>query len=145
MADTGDVDELFKAHCPEDEEILTPGEAFVRRIEEEYTGFTPEQESRNDEKKKINDAIKELEQKIRMCPNIKNHRMKAVNDERAKKRKQYKLQIDLLKLRLDEIKIEEGSKVDEKAEKEKAEREEQLAEKKKKEEERLKKLEKWNK
>lgn len=103
-----DYEKLFETTLAEEEKTF--GEKFLERVEEDFEGVTPEALSRKEEREEIREKIKELELKIRKTPNVKNIRLSSINKERSEKRKKYKREIDLLKLRLEEIASEEPSK-----------------------------------
>ena len=75
---------------------------------EEFTGYSKEHQSRQAEIKELNEKIKDLSHKINKCRNIKNARSghQKINKEKAIKRKNLKKEIDICRLRLDEIEEE---------------------------------------
>lgn len=86
------------------------GEKAVENIEEDYIGTyikTAVEEDRENERKKIESKIQELNRKIKKYRNIKNHKMVEINRTRAKKRKEIQNEIKVLEMRLDEINREE--------------------------------------
>lgn len=84
----------------------TLAERIEREAEMEFNGFSEEHQSRMSEVKSIEEKIKSLEAKLKRYRNVKNIRLKKINEERSKKRKEIRKEIEFCKLRLSEIKDE---------------------------------------
>ena len=80
-------------------------EKVIAESREEFTGYSKEHQSRIAEIKELNEKIKKLSRNLNKNRNIKNTRPshQRLNNERAKKRKNIKSEIDICKLRLKEI------------------------------------------
>ena len=104
-----EVESLFregdKTYRPE--EPKTRGEKIVRLIEQEFRGFSEEQKSRQQERKEIGDTLRSLRKKLRRARNLRNSRLTEVNNRRASKRASIKKKIEILRMRLQEIDLEE--------------------------------------
>lgn len=100
-----DIDELLEQTIleREPEKIFTIGEKIIQQAESEFKGYSEEEMSRQQEE----DALKKKRQKLSFqlgkCKNIKNPRMRALNAERAVKRKELRRKIGECDLRLQEI------------------------------------------
>ena len=83
-------------------------EKVIAESREEFTGYSKEHQSRIAEIKEVDEKIKNLYRKLNKNRNIKNTRPihQKLNDERAKKRKNIKKEIDICRLRLKEIEEE---------------------------------------
>lgn len=110
--------EFEDAFC-EIEKTFTPetyGDTVVNDIESKFTGQvknTPEQISREEEKKVVEAKLKKLKAQLRGCKNAKNIHRKKVNDEMHRIRESIREKIGSCELRLQQIKDEEiGSHVD---------------------------------
>jgi seryl-tRNA synthetase len=88
-----------------DEDII---EKVISDSKEEFTGYSKEHQSRMAEIKELNKKIKKLSSDLNKNRNIKSTRPnhQRLNDERAKKRKNIKCEIDKCRLRLKEIQEE---------------------------------------
>ena len=88
-----------------DEDII---EKVIADSKEEFTGFSEEHRSRMVEIKELNERIKILTSNLSKNRNIKSSRPvhRKINDERSKKRKNIKCEIDKCRLRLKEIEEE---------------------------------------
>ena len=110
--DADDLDALFQSEYSSFEpKSNDAGEKFAEKIEAEYRNVkheeTPEDESRSDEKSKITKQIQTLKIAISKCLNIKNPRKTEMNSKLATKRAEFRRQISILEVRLNEIKTEE--------------------------------------
>ncbi len=83
-------------------------EKVIADSREEFTGYSKEHQSRMAEIKELNEKIKNLSRKLNKNRNIKNTRPnhQRLNEERSKKRKNIKKEIDICRLRLKEIEEE---------------------------------------
>lgn len=75
-------------------------------VAREFGVLTDEDISRQSEIDDIKNEISELNIQISKYKNIKNPKMKEINERRSKKRKEITKKINFLKLRLDEIEEE---------------------------------------
>ena len=98
------VKEIEKEEAPENS-----ADKFVARIEDEFIGgATPEQEDRQDERDNIEKKLAKYRRDLRGCKNIKNHRRTDANAKIGERRAKIKKKIEILELRLREIKLEEA-------------------------------------
>ncbi len=83
-------------------------EKVIADSREEFTGYSKEHQSRITEIKEVNEKIKKLFSDLNKNRNIKGARPnhQRINNERAKKRKNIKNEIDICRLRLKEIEEE---------------------------------------
>ena len=79
---------------------------IVFEAEQEFKGYSVEERSRQDEEKTLKKRRSILFSKMRKYRNIKNPRLRHVNSERSKKRKEIKREIVKCNLRLQEIQSE---------------------------------------
>lgn len=85
---------------------LSEGEKVVKEAEERFTGYEEEEKSRREEISSIEGRIKVLQQQFSKNKNVKNPKMKEINDKRASKRADIKKEIERLRFTLDEIQKE---------------------------------------
>ncbi len=106
---TEEVESLFievdKTYRPA--EPKTRSEKIVQLAEQEFRGFSEEHKSRQQERKKIQEKLKTLRKKLRRTRNIRNSRLSEVNAKQAAKRAAVKKEMDILRMRLQEIDLEE--------------------------------------
>ena len=116
MEDLSEDDEdlfqnLEKSYDKPEDSSKTIAEKIVEQTEHEFkSGFCDNEEisrDRQNEKNKINQELKKLSSSIHKYNNVRKSRLRAVNLERSKKRKEFRQRIEFLKLRLREINIEE--------------------------------------
>lgn len=86
----------------------TVAEKVVTEAEQEFRSYSAEEHSRQSEEEEIKEQMKILRKKFSQYKNVKNSRLRHINDERAKKRKEIMLEIEKYKLRLREIHEERG-------------------------------------
>lgn len=101
-----EIDKLFEQALQENNISLEPqtvAEKVVKIAEEEFKGYSGEEQSRQDEETEIRECIKILEKQLLKNKNIKNHKLVHLNVKRAEKRKEIKKKIAFLQLRLQEI------------------------------------------
>jgi hypothetical protein len=104
--DNSYLDEEIKKY--EDPETST--DKIVNQSKLEFNmGGTEKQLSIKNERDDILTQIKTLEKKMRKYKNVKNTKMTQVNKKMCEMRKKIKMEIDILKIRLDEIEIEHKS------------------------------------
>lgn len=84
------------------------GKRLVEKIEAEHMGLPLEAMDRARERKELEDEIKNLTHKLSKCKNVKNFRQKKLNKEISEKRKKIRNRIQICKVRLQEIDVEEG-------------------------------------
>jgi len=96
--------EIDQTYQPE--EPKTQGERVVRQAEQEFRGFSEEHKSRQQEMRSIRAELKRLKKKFRRFKNVRNSRLVEVNKRRSKKRAEIKKKIELLRIRMQEIKLE---------------------------------------
>ncbi|RLI44936.1 hypothetical protein DRO61_11525, partial [Candidatus Bathyarchaeota archaeon] len=95
-----------------DAEYKHPDKDIIEKViadsKEEFTGYSEEHRSRIAEIKELNGRVKTLTSDLSKNRNIKSSRPahRKLNDERAKKRKNIKCEIDKCRLRLKEIEEE---------------------------------------
>lgn len=92
------VEELEKS-----QHIDTPAEKVIKEAEQEFLSYSEEEKSRRDEESTLQKKIMSLKTQLHKYKNIKNPRMRAANEKRAAKRKEITKNIELHKLRLQEI------------------------------------------
>lgn len=90
-----------------DVEPESPSEKIIKKAEQEFRGFSKEQQSRHEERQKILKELKTLRIKFRRLRNTKNVRKKKVNAQKARKRAVIKKKMEVLRVRLQEISEEE--------------------------------------
>jgi len=96
------ADHEYKSHPK------TREEKVMENVEQEFTGFSEERRSRQKEKTQIYDQIRVLRKKLRRFRNLRNSRQRHVNEQRAKKRAEFRQEMERLKVRLQEIEDEES-------------------------------------
>lgn len=87
----------------EPEKIFTIGEKIIEQSESEFKSYSEEEKSRRQEEEELKKKRQKLYLQLGRCKNIKNHRMKAQNAERATKRTELRRKIGECDLRLQEI------------------------------------------
>ena len=99
------MEELFDIADKENKESVreTIGDKIIAKAEEEFKGYSEEENSRQDEETQLKAQLKKLEVRLRQCRNIKNTRLVEANKKRADQRKIIKKNIADCKLRLYEI------------------------------------------
>ena len=92
----------------------TYAEEAIEKVEQEYKNMGTNNESRNDEKTRLNKKLAELTTRLRKIKNPKNVRVAAgASSSMASKRMTIKTEIEQIKDRLYEIQVEEkGSSMD---------------------------------
>jgi len=106
--DPNEVNDLFEAEVSKLEPRTADyGAQVEKRAEAEFVSYTAEFQARASEKEDMIQKLKRLRADLRRHGNIKNTRLRALNAQRAAKRKQIKCEIELCELRLREIGIEE--------------------------------------
>lgn len=83
---------------------------IIEQTREEYFSYGAEEQSRIDEETKIKNEIKVLQKKLSQLKNIKNVKLRHLNEDRSKQRKQIKNKISSLHVRLQEINMEREDK-----------------------------------
>jgi len=101
-----EIDTLF-GELVEQRREKTFYEKIVDDAEEEFNGFSKEQQSRQEERAQIKEEIKELRKKLKTLKNVRNIRRRNVNQIKSQKRKEIKKKIGQLQVRLQEIDEEE--------------------------------------
>ncbi len=86
----------------------TIADKIIEQTESEFKGLSQEQKERDLEKKDIVKKIKRLTSLLKKYRNIKNHRLRHLNTERSKKRREIKRKLEFCRMRLQEITIEES-------------------------------------
>lgn len=107
--DLNEINTLFEQEDKKyvDGSVYRGTDDIVEDAEEEYRSLSVEQKSREDEKTQIKKEITLLRAQLKKNKNINNHRMRNVNEQRSKKRKEINRKIAEHLLRLEEIKQEE--------------------------------------
>jgi len=93
--------EAISEHAPEVPETMA--ERVVSEAEQEFKGYSEEEQSRQNEEQELKEKLKKLNIQFRKNGNIKNPRMRHLNVERSAKRKKIRRDIEECKLRLQEI------------------------------------------
>lgn len=103
-----DIDDLFEQVKQENDpdKYEDAGDKLINRVEKEFKEISPEEIERQNEEVMYKKKIKKLQNQLRKCRNIKNHRFRHLNTERAKKRKEIRKQINQIKLDLGDIQSE---------------------------------------
>ncbi len=96
--------EIDQTYPPE--EPKSQGEKVVQKAEQEFRGFSEEHKSRQQEMKDIRAELKKLKRKFRRFKNVRNSRLVEVNKRRSEKRAEIKKKIEILGMRMQEIKLE---------------------------------------
>ncbi|GAG48984.1 unnamed protein product [marine sediment metagenome] len=100
-----DIESLFRS-ASRQAEPETQAERVIKIAEQEFRGLSEAQESRKKEVMDIQDQLKKLKKKLRRTRNIRNSRKVEVNKKRSERRNKIKKDIELLRMRLQEIKLE---------------------------------------
>ena len=103
------MDEFEYLFYEAESEYVSDDKDIVERViddaKEEFTGYSKEHQSRQEEIKQLTDNIKQLQKDINKCKNIKNTKpvYRKMNEKLSIKRRRLRNEIDKCKLRLKEI------------------------------------------
>ena len=84
-------------------------EAIVEKVAEEFSGGNEKVKSRNQDKAALKAEIARLTRAVKKNRNIRNHKMRKINQKRAKKRASLKAEIADLEQTLKDLDLEDSS------------------------------------
>lgn len=107
-----DLDLLFHEAVHENSIETQPSfvEKIISKAEEEFKGYSLEEQSRQDEEAELKEKLKKLKKSLRQAKNIRNPRLQHLNKQRSEKRRKLKREIAECQLRLQEIDMERPKK-----------------------------------
>ena len=104
-----DVEHLFDECMKETKkDERSVADRIVDEAVAEMRGGAEATRARNEEKAKLKERTNELKRKLKRCTNARNPKCTAANAKAAETRRKYRLEIDELKMRLDDIELEEA-------------------------------------